>query len=406
MPDGRLAGRGRLVAFVAPIVLLGLVALPAAADSTTDPATAVTRAQAQLHAARAQAAAQDNALAATQQDLAASQQRLAALQAEVARLDAQLQRDAAAVDRLQAQLATDRGTLAHFLRGAYQRGLDAPFLYLLSADNFSTMMQRQVQVSKTADAARSLVARIGAEQAQAQRMLETTRSQRAALETARQQAVTTAALVAVEESRLTSLDDAAHAAVSSSQQTLTQALSAKAKADAAAAAAAAAARAAAARAKPGPGVIFGPVPGLSFTVDTNLTLPSGETADRLNQFLAGTVLAGLGPAFMTAERDHHVSARYLVAHAIEESAWGTSQIAQVKHNLFGFGANDTHPFQDAVTFPSFAACIDTVSAYIGTNYLSPAGRYYHGPTLRGMNVAYASDPRWAANIAAIAVTIP
>ena len=109
---------------------------------------------------------------------------------------------------------------------------------------------------------------------------------------------------------------------------------------------------------------------------------------------------------MAAEHIHHVSARYLVAHAIEESAWGTSQIAQVKHNLFGFGADDAHPFQDAVSYPSFAACIDTVSAYIGANYLSPSGRYYHGPTLRGMNVNYASDPSWAANIAAIAATIP
>jgi len=402
MPDGRFAGRGRLVAFVAPLVLLGLVALPAAADSNTDPATAVARAQAQLHAARAQAAAQDNALASAQQDLAASQQRLAALQAEVAQLDAQLQRDAAAVDRLQAQLATDRGTLAHFLRTAYQRGLDAPFLYLLSADNFSTMMQRQVQVSKTADAARSLVARIAAEQAQAQRMLEATRSRRAAMETARQQAVTTAALISVEEARLAALAAAAHNAVASSQQALTQAQSDKARADATAAAA----RAAAARPKPGSGVVFGPVAGPGFGVDTNLTVPSGETADRLNQFLAGTALAGLGPAFIAAERTHHVSARYLVAHAIEESAWGTSQIAQVKHNLFGFGANDAHPFQDAVSFPSFAACIDTVSAYIGANYLSPSGRYYHGPTLRGMNVNYASDPSWAANIAGIAATIP
>ena len=36
----------------------------------------------------------------------------------------------------------------------------------------------------------------------------------------------------------------------------------------------------------------------------------------------------------------------------------------------------------------------------------PGGAYYHGPTLRGMNVDYASDPFWASKIAAIARTVP
>ncbi len=40
------------------------------------------------------------------------------------------------------------------------------------------------------------------------------------------------------------------------------------------------------------------------------------------------------------------------------------------------------------------------------DYLSPSGAFYHGPTLRGMNVDYASDPLWASKIASIAGTIP
>jgi beta-N-acetylglucosaminidase len=152
--------------------------------------------------------------------------------------------------------------------------------------------------------------------------------------------------------------------------------------------------------------VFPPVAGVVFTVDTDLTQPSGETADRLNGFLQGTALQGLGQAFMDAERNYHVSARYLLAHAIEESAWGTSQIAQDKHNLYGYGADDAHPYEDAYSFPSFAACIDYVARMVAQNYLSPSGQFYHGPTLRGMNVCYASDPSWAENIARIGRSIP
>ncbi|MBV8526712.1 MAG: glucosaminidase domain-containing protein, partial [Candidatus Dormibacteraeota bacterium] len=77
-----------------------------------------------------------------------------------------------------------------------------------------------------------------------------------------------------------------------------------------------------------------------------------------------------------------------------------------KHNLFGFNANDANPYQDATTFSSFDACIQYVAQFVAQNYLSPSGRFYHGPTLRGMNVDYATDPYWASKIASIAGTVP
>ena len=117
-------------------------------------------------------------------------------------------------------------------------------------------------------------------------------------------------------------------------------------------------------------------------------------------------MAGLGDSFMRAEQNFHVSARYFVAHAILESNWGTSAIAHDKHNLFGFNANDANPYRDATTFPSFDACIQYVAQFVAQNYLASSGRYYHGPTLRGMNVDYATDPYWADKIARIANTIP
>ena len=216
-----------------------------------------------------------------------------------------------------------------------------------------------------------------------------------------QQEHTTQALVAVQEEQVASADAAAHQAANAAQNQLAAAKSQLTAAQKELAAKMASLAAARAR-----GVIYSPVPGVDFTVDTDLTRPSGETSDRINNFLQGTSMAGLGGSFMQAEHAFHVSARYFVAHAILESDWGNSAIAQDKHNLFGFGADDANPYKDAKSFPSFDACIQYVAQFIQVHYLAPNGSYYHGPTLRGMNVDYASDPNWADKIASIARTIP
>jgi beta-N-acetylglucosaminidase len=171
-------------------------------------------------------------------------------------------------------------------------------------------------------------------------------------------------------------------------------------------AAAQAAAQAALASRRGSGVVFTPVSGGNFTVDTDLTQPSGETTANINAFLQGTSMQGLGASFLHAEATYHVSARYFVAHAILESDWGQSAIAQDKHNLFGFNANDRNPYGDASSFPTFDACIQYVAGFVWRNYLAPSGAFFHGPTLRGMNVDYATDPFWADKIARIANTIP
>src|SRR5205807_1862509 len=73
--------------------------------------------------------------------------------------------------------------------------------------------------------------------------------------------------------------------------------------------------------------------------------------------------------------------------------------------LFGIAAYDSNPGA-ALSFPSFAACIDYEARFVRRDYLDPQGAFYHGPTLRGMNVNYATDRRWASNIAAIYLTLP
>ena len=144
-----------------------------------------------------------------------------------------------------------------------------------------------------------------------------------------------------------------------------------------------------------------------FTHDTDLLSQSGYAAWMIDELLLSTTpLPRLGATFMQAERDTGINARYLVAHALLESGWGTSSIAQAKHNLFGYGAYDRDPFRYAMRFPTFEAGIAAVANQIRAKYLSPDGRWWRGfPTLRGVNRFYASDPLWADKVAVIANTI-
>ena len=128
MAIGVHAARGRLAAVVLTTVLVGLSALPAAAD--TDPSGQVAQAKQQLQAARQNAAQQDTALAAAQNDLAAAQARLADIERRVSATDAQIAQDDAAAQQLDRQAANDRQQLADILRVSYVRGMDSPLLYI------------------------------------------------------------------------------------------------------------------------------------------------------------------------------------------------------------------------------------------------------------------------------------
>jgi hypothetical protein len=144
-------------------------------------------------------------------------------------------------------------------------------------------------------------------------------------------------------------------------------------------------------------------------VDTNLRSVSGLTAWAIDEFMdqAGIPLPHLGVALMAAERAYGVNARYLLAHMILETGWGKSYLAQAKRNLFGFNAYDRDPIRFATTFPDYATGIDYVARFIAQQYLSPTGIWWAGaPTLRAMNVHYASGLHWAESIAAIAAAIP
>lgn len=134
-------------------------------------------------------------------------------------------------------------------------------------------------------------------------------------------------------------------------------------------------------------------------LDLDLNTLSGVSVYQLDAVLDGTSLQGLGSAFVNAENKYHMHAVYLLAHAIRESDFGRSQIARDKYNLFGFMAYDSNPYASAKKFESFEQCIDYVAGYIKRQYLTPGGSWYEGPTLRGMNVHYATDKQWAVKIA-------
>jgi beta-N-acetylglucosaminidase len=364
-------------------------------------------AQAELQALQAKnrVAGASAQLAAASAELTQAQAQLAAMQTRIDSLDAEVSSDQAQVTSLRGQIAQDRQRLAAFVRASYEsQGSQTTVGYLIDARSISDLVARINEIDHVATAGNQLVNQIHAAQTREQHLLSAALEARDQEQAAEQQAATQEVVIANDEASDAVLlaDDQvaagrAEQAVSSAQ-TEYDLISEYDTEYADAAAALALARA--------DDTIFAPVPGPVFTEDTDLTIPSGENAQTIDGFLAGTDLAGLGSAYMQAEQSYGVSARYLVAHSIEESGWGTSAIAQQKHNLFGYGADDTNPFGDAMSFPSFTACILFVAQEVKQNYLTPTGAYYHGPTLRGMNVDYASDPFWASQIAAIARTVP
>ncbi len=109
--------------------------------------------------------------------------------------------------------------------------------------------------------------------------------------------------------------------------------------------------------------------------------------------------------FYNAEKKYNINGIFLASIAIHESAWGSSNIANDKNNLFGYGAYDESPYESSLNFDSYADGIETVAKSLVKYYLNPAGTkiydgetaegwYYNGPTVEGVNTRYASDENW------------
>ena len=130
------------------------------------------------------------------------------------------------------------------------------------------------------------------------------------------------------------------------------------------------------------------------------------SADEMNSFINANnnsgIIAGKADHFIRSQNNYGCNAAIILAMAIHESAWGTSNIARGKNNLFGWGAYDSAT-SNATKYSSVEAC---VSAQMGdnlSNYMDPnCSRYFSmslGNKGGGFITKYASDPYWAEKIA-------
>lgn len=127
--------------------------------------------------------------------------------------------------------------------------------------------------------------------------------------------------------------------------------------------------------------------------DYDIRTKTNLTGEQLEVVLKGTGLEGLGEAYAKAEQEYGVSAFALIGISAIESKWGTSNFARERNNLFGFQAYDSN--LDATKyFKSKEESILYVAKYLSDNYLNPEGKYFHGYTLKDVNVKYASDKSW------------
>lgn len=119
--------------------------------------------------------------------------------------------------------------------------------------------------------------------------------------------------------------------------------------------------------------------------------PSGLDANFLERAFAGTELAGLGECLIAAEADTGISALILAGIIAHESGWGTSRLAQNKNNMAGLGALDGCEYSAGITFANREDSI---------MFLSRLLRDKPGDCLDEIGTWYATDPAWAARVAA------
>lgn len=123
----------------------------------------------------------------------------------------------------------------------------------------------------------------------------------------------------------------------------------------------------------------------------------------------GSAMYNEGDAFTKNQLLYGVNSLIIYAMALHESGRGTSKIAILNNNLFGWGAVDSSPLQSAKIYDSIS---EGIAEHMGKQirgYLSTDNWRYFGSILgnkrNGMNTKYASDPYWGQKIASWAYKI-
>lgn len=150
----------------------------------------------------------------------------------------------------------------------------------------------------------------------------------------------------------------------------------------------------------------------SLNMDMNLSAPSGLTLSDYKTVFSNNasdknkIFEQNAQNFYNAEQKYKINGIFLAAVGIHESAWGTSNLAADKNNLFGYTAYDRDPYNSATTFENYENAINTVAEALSLKYLHVAGTvigegltatgtYFNGTTIKSVNIRYASDENWA-----------
>lgn len=146
-------------------------------------------------------------------------------------------------------------------------------------------------------------------------------------------------------------------------------------------------------------------------IDMPLNKKSGLASSDFKKILSGNssdinkIFEDNYEAFFEVEQKYNINGIFLASLAIHESAWGTSQIASDKKNLFGYGSYDRDPYNSSYEFEDYKEGIELVAKVLVKTYINPEGTeiynkekatatYYNGPTLEGVNQKYSTDPDW------------
>lgn len=113
-------------------------------------------------------------------------------------------------------------------------------------------------------------------------------------------------------------------------------------------------------------------------------------------------LLNLGTTLKSIEEKYNVNALMILSLAINESAYGLSDRAQLENNLFGLYVYDSNPLLKE--FESVEANIESLlNDFWLKNYVPPNEPYANGAAFGhkaiGFNIKYASDPYWGAKAA-------
>lgn len=154
---------------------------------------------------------------------------------------------------------------------------------------------------------------------------------------------------------------------------------------------------------------------IELTPEMQLNTPSGLTKEDFIKVLSGNpndknkIFEQNAELFYDVEQKYNVNGLFLASIAIHESNWGTSNIANEKKNLFGYGSYDSSAYSSSYTFDSYEIGIETLAKVLAKYYLNEAGTqiydnetavgsYYNGATVAGVNKRYASDPNWCEKV--------